>query len=151
MALDLIGSWFLPGFGFFRRKQYARAIILFIMIELTFFLGLSLQGSVSLPVLDASGGSIISSLTFIIQLFNGVSGLLSLGAVLWDQSLAAKGLVAGTWIKFFSGSQPHAFFELGAFYLLVSGAMNYFSIMNFYDRYKTGHKGGSSESSEKET
>jgi len=145
MALDLIGSWLLPGFGFFRRKRYVRGIILFIVIQLTFILGLSLKGSVALPVLDASGGSIISVLTFIIQLFNGASGLLSLGAVLWDQSLNAKGLVAGTGVRFLSGSQPHAFFELGAFYLLVSGAMNYFSIMNFYDRYKTGHKGGSSE------
>jgi len=148
MALDLIGSWLVPGFGFFRRGKYARALILFIVIELTFFLGLLCHGGVALPVLDASGGSIISVLTFIIQLCNGLTSLLSLGAVLWDQSLTVKGLEPGSLVKLLSGSQPHAFFELGAFYLLVAGAMNYFSIMNFYDRYKTGHKRATSEINE---
>jgi len=145
MALDLIGSWFVPGFGFFRRGRYARALVIFIVIEFTFLMGLLLKGGVALPVLDASGGSIISVLTFIIQLCNGLLSLVSLGAVLWDQSLALRGLNASGLVKFFCGSPPHAFFELGAFYLLVAGAMNYFTIMNFYDRYKTGHKRGSVE------
>jgi len=36
-------------------------------------------------------------------------------------------------------------YELGGFYLLVSGAMNYFVVTNFYDRYRAGRDGQSIE------
>lgn len=151
LALDVVGSWLIPGLGFFRRGRYARAIALFLVIEGTFCIGLFLNGSVTPPILDFSGGGIISILTFLIQLANGLVSILSLGAHFWSGALVNQGLVPGQILKFFSGIQTHAFFELGGFYLLVSGAMNYFAVINFYDRYKPGGKGGNTgeEKSEK--
>lgn len=141
MALDVIGSWLLPGFGYFRRKRYARALILFIIIEGTFLLGLVLKGSVAPPILDPSGGGVISFLSFLIQMGNGILSFISFAAVLAVKNMAASQLMPGPFLALFAGDQPHAFFEMGGFYLLVSGAMNYFSVVNFYDRYKKGRSG----------
>ena len=141
LALDLIGSWLLPGFGYLRKKRYARALILFIIIEGTFFLGLVLKGSVTPPILDPSGGGVISFLSFLIQVGNGLLSIISFAAVFAFKKMGDFQLAPGPFLAFFAGEQPHAFFEMGGFYLLVSGAMNYFSVVNFYDRYKNGRNG----------
>jgi len=141
LFLDVVGSWLVPGFGYFRRRRYTRAIALFIVIELTVFLGFLHHGSVTLPLLDPSGGGVISCLTFLIQLGGGLVSILSLAAVAWSEALKIKGFMPNFLVIFFAGNQPHAYFELGAFYLMVAGAMNYFAVTNFYDRYKTRGSG----------
>lgn len=143
MLLDIIGGWFVPGLGYFRRRRYFRAFILFIVIEGTFFIGLCLKGSVAPPMIDASGGGIISMLSFIIQLGNGLVSMASLTSVLWARHLLSANMMPGSLIVFLSGKQTDAMYELGGFYLLVSGAMNYFVVTNFYDRYKAGRDGRS--------
>jgi hypothetical protein len=134
--LEVIGSWMIPGLGYFLHGRRIRALILFVVIEGTFFLGLALQGGVAPPVLDPSGGGIISFLTFLIQLGNGLSGFLSLGASIWSTNLKSQGLIPGPLAVFFAGNPPKALFDQASLYLLVSGAMNYFAVTNFYDRYK---------------
>ncbi len=141
LALDIMGSWFLPGFGFLRRGRYARAIVLFMIIEGTALFGLLLHGSVVFPILDVSGGGVISLLTFLIQLGNGAISLLCLVAGSLSDMMGVRGLRAGQMVRFFTGYPSDALFDLGSFYLLVSGAMNYFVVTNFYDRYKAGGKG----------
>lgn len=136
LTLEVFGSWMIPGLGFFLRGRRIRALILFLVIEGTFFLGLILQGGVTPPVLDPSGGGIISFLTFIIQLGNGLSGFFSLGASLWSANLKAQGLIPGPLVIYFAGDPPKALFDQASLYLLVSGAMNYFAVTNFHDRYK---------------
>jgi len=145
VLLDIIGGWFVPGLGYFRRRRYVRAFILFIVIEGTFFIGLCLKGSVVPPIFDASGGGIISMLSFIIQLGNGLVSMASLTGVLWAKRLLTAHMTPGPLIIFLAGKQTHAMYELGGFYLLVSGAMNYFVVTNFYDRYRAGRDGRSIE------
>ncbi|MBN1901003.1 hypothetical protein JW926_06720 [Candidatus Sumerlaeota bacterium] len=140
LILEAVGSWMIPGFGFFMRGCRIRALVLFVIIEGTFFLGLVFTGGVTPPVLDASGGGIISFLTFIIQLGNGLSGFLSFGASLWSANMKAQGLIPSPLVVFFAGYPPKALFDQASMYLLVSGAMNYFAVTNFYDRYKTKDK-----------
>lgn len=141
LSLEVIGSWMIPGFGFFTRGRRIRALILFVIIEGTFFLGLMLQGGVTSPVLDPSGGGIISFLTFIIQLGNGLSGFFSLAASVWSTNLKTQGLIPGPLVIFFAGNPPKALFDQASLYILVSGAMNYFAVTNFYDRYKAKVRG----------
>lgn len=136
LTLEVLGSWMIPGLGFFLHGRRIRALVLFLVIEGTFFLGLALKGGITPPVLDPSGGGIISFLTFIIQLGNGVTGFLSLGASLWSTNLKAQGLIPSSLVVFFAGNPPKALFDQASLYLLVSGAMNYFAVTNFYDRYK---------------
>jgi hypothetical protein len=114
---------------------------LFIVIEGTFFIGLCLKGSVTPPIFDASGGGIISMLSFIIQLGNGLVSVASLTGVLWAKHLLSAHMTPGALIIFLAGKQTQARYELGGFYLLVSGAMNYFVLTNFYDRYRAGRDG----------
>ena len=140
LTLEVIGSWMIPGFGFFLRGRRLRALFLFLVIEGTFFLGLMLQGGVTPPVLDPSGGGIISFLTFIIQLGNGLSSFFSLAASVWSANLRLQGLIPGPLVIFFAGNPPHALFDQASLYILVSGAMNYFAVTNFYDRYKARAK-----------
>ncbi|HPB30269.1 MAG TPA: hypothetical protein PLB62_02330 [Candidatus Sumerlaeota bacterium] len=135
-VLDAVLNWLIPGAGYLRRGRYIRALLIFVLINGTFVAGLSLQGSVTPPIWDGSGGGIISMLTFIIQLGSGLFSGLSFFAVQGMRRMNALGFQPAPIVRFFSGWQPHATFELGSFYILVSGAMNYFFITNMYDRYR---------------
>ena len=128
LTIDIIRGWQVPGFRLFRTKRSILGMPLLLVLELTFLLGLIMKGGVVLPTMNATGGGVISLLTFVIQLGNGLMSLLSLAATTENITGAAG--------KFLGGTQPHALFELGGFYLLASGAMNYFAITNFYDRYR---------------
>ena len=136
LLLDVIISWIIPGSGYLRRGRYVRFLLIFVLINGTFLLGLALQGAVTLPIWDGSRGSISSTLTFIFQLGNGLLSGLSFFAVQWARRMNAIGAQPPTMVRFFSGWQPDITFELGSFYILVSGAMNYFLITNMYDRYR---------------
>jgi uncharacterized protein DUF6677 len=142
---DIIMSWLIPGFGFFRRGRYIRALMLFAAIEGTFIIGFLLKGSIVLPVMDFSGGGlgggVISLLTFVIQMGNGFLGILSFSSVQYVQNLTANGIESAAFFTFLSGKQEHSLFEMGGFYMLVAGAMNYFAVTNFFDRYRSGGNG----------
>ena len=136
LVLDIIGSWVFPGFGFLRRRHYLRGVVLFFLIEGTAFIGLFLHGSVVYPIVNASGGGIISLLTFLIQLGNGAISILCLIAGSFRSIRDEMGGGMGLFLRLFAGHPSEALFDLGSFYHLVSGAMNYFVVTNFYDRYK---------------
>ena len=57
----------------------------------------------------------VNNLTFVVQMLAGWPALVSLG-----------GFFAG--LAPLKAQEPHAWFELGAFYCLVAGALNYFII-----------------------
>ena len=143
---DVVLSWLIPGFGFLHRKRYVRGVLLFVVIEGTFVVGLVLHGAVSIPIINLTGGGIIGFLSFVIQLGNGILGLVSLWAYTVVERIREQGLDPTGLIEFFGGRPSQALFEMGGFYLLVSGAMNYFATMNFYDRYKKRGKKTSPES-----
>lgn len=113
-----------------------KGILLFLLIQGIFMAGLLFHGSLTPPIIEKSGGGVISVLTFLIQLGNGIMGFLSFGSVLWTRNILESGATPGDVLKFFSGDQTHACYDLGSFYILVSGALNYFTLTTFYDRYK---------------
>ena len=120
----MILSWLIPGYGFFRNGRKTRGIVFFVLLQLTFIIGASLRGSVLIPEFNfrAMGFNLVNVLTFITQAFNGGLSIISM---LPDM------LGPGAAILPYDEAAPYA--DLGAFYLLVSGGMNYFVLVNTYD------------------
>jgi len=128
---QVILSWLIPGSGFVLRKHYARGVVLFLLINVTFMIGVLLNGAVVWPIWNRhiEGFNIVNNLTFIVQLGNGFLSLLSLVG----HSLRPNGVL--------TGQEWHAYFDLASFYLLVSGGMNYFVVCHFCDRFSEAPRG----------
>lgn len=107
------------------RKDYIRGVVLFLLINITFMIGVLLHGAVVWPIWNrhAEGFNIVNNFTFVIQLGSGLLGLLSMVGHL----LRPNGVL--------TGQEWNAYFDLASFYLLVSGGMNYFVICHFYDQF----------------
>jgi hypothetical protein len=89
----------------------------------TTLIGWALRGGVSWPAWSpqAEDFNLINNLTFIVQMGGGVPAF---------ASLAGHELV---WPVL--GGIPEApYYELGGYYLIVAGAINYFCALNLYDR-----------------
>lgn len=134
-------SWLVPGSGFIIKRNWWRGLIIFLLLNGTFALGLLLHGSVVVPELRyrSPGFNIVNILTFAGQMGNGGGSLLS---------LAYNHLVLPEEKRQMLGSHP--WFDLAALYLLVSGCMNYFCVCSFYDRYYGRWVGGSGEGKDKQ-
>lgn len=131
--IQLLLSWLIPGSGFLFHNQLKRGIVIFVLLSATAFFGVALKGTVVFPVWSPAkeGFNVINILTFLAQMgFGGLSLL-----CLLSQPLG---------IKFLQGQQAYAFFDLASFYLIVSGAMNYLMLFNFYDRCLRTEKGENS-------
>jgi TM2 domain-containing membrane protein YozV len=129
---ELFLSWLIPGSGFVLRKQYVRGIVLFLLINVTFMIGVFLHGAVAWPIWNPrteEGFNIVNNFTFIVELGNGLLSLLSL---VGHQLMPNRMLTGQEW---------NANFDLAAFYLLVSGGMNYFVVCHFYDRFSGKARG----------
>jgi hypothetical protein len=130
----LLLSWLIPGYGFFRYGYRRRAIFLFVCIELTFLLGTALRGSVLVPEFrwDREGFNIVALLTFVTQIFNGGLGLLSM---LPD--------VLGPRFAILPYDEAYCWADLGGFFLLVSGGLNYFVLTSIHDHFYATRPGKS--------
>ena len=124
MLGELVLSWLIPGSGFMLRRDFYRGLAIFVMVTLTFFLGLGLKGSVVFPVLSpgSEGFNVINILTFLAQLGYGAMSLLCLGSCRLG-------------MPFLQGLQSYAFFDIAAFYLIIAGSLNYLMLFNYYDRH----------------
>jgi hypothetical protein len=122
----MILSWLIPGYGFMKNGYVARGVFFFVILQLTFLIGAALRGSVLMPdfYFRSPGFNLVNILTFMTQIFNGGLGLLSLLPEMLGRSMA---------ILPYDESYPWA--DLGAFYLLVSGGMNYFVLVSTYDHF----------------
>ncbi|GAB4313247.1 MAG: hypothetical protein Kow0059_04370 [Candidatus Sumerlaeia bacterium] len=130
ILFELVLGWLIPGSCYWLKKDWLRGTLIFIILQGTFVIGIALHGGVLWPVWNykAEGFNAINILTFFSQMGNGASAALSL---LTDWS--HLGIVHMTPI--FNSDEQAATFELGSFYLLIAGAMNYFSVVGFYDRF----------------
>ena len=128
-------NWLVPGLGYALKGRLIHGLILFIVLNLTFVLGLMLYGSVTFPSFDSSAGAInwVNVLTFIGQLGNGG---MSFFCVIHEKL---------GW-SIYSYREEHAWSDLAALYFLVSGAMNYFSTCSLWDHF---YKAGVAESQAK--
>jgi hypothetical protein len=125
-AVVLILSWLIPGYGFYHFGMRRRATFFFVVLQTTFFIGALLQASVLFPEFrwDHDGFNIVSILTFVTQMFNGLLGLISL----LPDTLGPKFALLP-----YNEACPWA--DLGSFFLLVSGGMNYFVLTSTYDHF----------------
>lgn len=125
-AYVLFLSWLIPGYGYYHNGMRRRAIFFFIVLETTFLLGALFRGSVLLPEFNYrdEGFNLVTILTFVTQMCNGLLGLVSLLPDL------TKGV-----LRILPYNETSHWFDLGSFYLLVSGGMNYFVLVNTYDYF----------------
>ncbi len=125
LFLMVLAGWLLPGSGFFLLGRNHRKMgwLYFGVVHLTFILGLLLKGGVVWPTwgLRDVGFSIVNNLNFVFQMGTGWMAFLSLVAY------------ALKW-PFLAIQEPHAYSELGSFYCLVAGALNYFIIWQAVER-----------------
>jgi hypothetical protein len=105
------------------RDKY-RGIVIFVMLTLTFGIGLALKGTVIFPALHPGDEAfnVINILTFLAQMGYGSLSLLCLAS----RSLG---------IPFLQGQESYAFFDLASFYLIIAGGLNFLMLFNCYDRH----------------
>ncbi len=123
-CVTLVLAWLVPGLGHIFQRDVRRGIILLVIVQATFGLGLLLHGAVLWPVLNPSdwGANALNCLTFLMQLGNGLAALVCLGA----------GWTLPHWAD---ATRAHTLFELGSVYLLVAGAVNHLTLGMLYDRH----------------
>ena len=131
-ALTVVVGWLIPGTGllFVGRRFWGRAALFFLLVHATFLMGICLKGGVVWPVwhFRAEGWSAFNNLTFIFQLGAGIPALLSMVAHFAE------------WTSF-AAREAHAHYELGSFYCLVAGSLNYFIVVQSLDLRKKMRSG----------
>jgi len=97
------------------------------MLLMTFMLGCMLHGGVVWPAwsMGEEGFNVINNISFLIQMGAGLPALISLAAGLHPDAAA---------LQWTSPDTANPLYDLGSFYVLVCGAMNYFIVCNTYDR-----------------
>ena len=132
--LGVLISWMVPGAGFMVCGRWARGIFHFLAINLTFALGLMLHSSVAWPTwsLRAEEFNLINNFTFLVEMGGGLAALASFVA-----SAALEGESSA--MQWLAGVPHDPYYELGTYFLVVAGALNYFAIGNFYDRVVNPH------------
>lgn len=117
-------NWLVPGLGFFLVKDRFRGVLLFVLINGIFALGLFFDGYVYVPSLKLGPEfNVVAILTFFVQASHGFGTgiLLFLDGKDWG---IAKLLVRAP-------GAPYS--DLGSFHLLVAGGLNYFASVRLYD------------------
>jgi hypothetical protein len=116
-------NYLLPGAGFCAVGRRGRGLLQGTMVLVTVALGWSLHGGVAWPSWSpqAMDFNLINNLTFLVQLGGGLPNLASLVAHQLGWPLLG-------------GVPKDPYYELGSYYLVVAGAVNYFATLNFYDR-----------------
>jgi hypothetical protein len=127
--LGLAVGYVVPGGGFLLCGRRARGLAHLVSIGLTFGIGLLLKGAVVWPSWSAGAEdfNLINNFTFIVQAGCGLPALASLWAGLGDPETLGV-------LKFLAGDPPDPYFELGAYFLIVAGALNLFALGNYFDR-----------------
>lgn len=128
LALAAVG-WLIPGLAFALCGRLRRGLVHFLLVATTFAAGIALHGSVVWPIWStrAPEFNLINNFTFIVQIGAGLPALASFWATRAGESFP------GAW-RWLAGSPEHPHYELGSYFLIVAGALNYFAVRNFYDR-----------------
>lgn len=122
----LVLSWLVPGYGFLHHGRWARGIFFFVVLEAVFLIGAYFRGSVLIPDFNmrSEGFNLVTILTFFTQLFNGGLSIVSMMPEL-----------VGSWGAILPYDETNQWSDLGSFFLLVSGGMNYFVLTSTYDHF----------------
>jgi len=124
----VLPAWLIPGLGWWARGRNGRGWAQFFMVLITFAVGIRLHGGVAWPSWSMSDPdfNLINNITLVIQLGAGLPALVSLAA----SHLAAS---QPQW-SLLGGVPQNPYYELGSYYLIVAGAVNYFAVCNLSDR-----------------
>ena len=124
-------SWLIPGSGFFFFGRRARGAAQFALVTLTFSFGLMLHSSVAWPTwsIRSEEFNLINNFTFVVQMGSGAPAVASFWAALQEPRASSGGI-----IQWLGGIPKHPYYELGSYFLIVAGALNYFALGNFFDR-----------------
>lgn len=127
-------NWIVPGSGYFLVGERTRAWVLLIVLNATFAMGLTLKGSVVVPEFNVRSPTFnfINVLTFVVDLGAGGPALSCIAA----RNGLAEGDLPGGIRGWFAGNESSATYDLGAFHLLLVGALNYFACCALYDRFR---------------
>lgn len=122
----LLLSWLVPGLGFILTGRPWRGFAQLILVSATFYLGIALHAGVDWPTWNfrSEDFNLIDNIGLIAQLGAGLPAALSLAA-------STKGIAPLHWM---AAARENPYFELGSYFLIVAGALNYFAVGNFYDR-----------------
>lgn len=125
----VFASWLIPGSGFMVSGHRLRGAAQFVMVMLTFGLGIALHSAVLWPTwsIRSEEFNLINNFTFIIQLGGGVPAIASYVA-------SSSNMAGGALAALLGGEHSHPYHELGSYFLIVAGALNYFAACSFYDR-----------------
>lgn len=127
----LVLSWLIPGSGFIMYGRWGRGLAHFVTIGATFGLGLALHSSVDWPIwsIRSPGFNLINNFTFITQMGGGLPAVASFVVA------NGAGASANPLLEWLAGEPKHYSYELGSYFLIIAGALNYFAMGNFYDRF----------------
>src|SRR6185295_6142612 len=132
--IGILVGWMIPGAGFMICGRWRRGLAQFVIVMLTFTLGIALHSGVAWPEWSPRREefNLINNFTFIVQMGSGFPALASLMASL------PHGAENGSW-AWLAGIQKHPYYELGSYFLIVAGAVNFFALGNLYDRVIQPH------------
>jgi hypothetical protein len=117
-------AWLIPGLGHILQRDYRRGLILFVVTQSVFILGMMFHGAVLWPPINEHdwGFNAMNILTFAVQLGNGLASLLCLA-------------ISNHFSEWAANARAHTLFELGSIYLLMAGAINSFTVGQLYDKF----------------
>src|SRR5208283_1891653 len=115
-----IFGWLIPGAGHWLTGKYLKGLAFFILLNGLFLGGMALHGEIALPIFDIHSQefNFVNILVFIFGLGNGIMTFLNLMpfAKFGDISLST--------------------YEAGTLFMVVSGSLNVFVVMNVWDLYR---------------
>ena len=119
ILLSIVG-WLVPGAGHWYLGKYAKGCIFFFLLNGLFYWGMALHGEIAIPILNVHSAefNFVNILIFIFGCGNGLMTLLNLMpfAKFGDISLNT--------------------YEVGTLFMVVSGSLNVFVVMNAWDCFR---------------
>jgi hypothetical protein len=119
-------DYVVPGAGFCLTGRWARGLTQAAMVLTTMALGLALHGGVIWTSWSSQEDAFFNRLIFLVQMGGGLPAWLSLAAHQWGAGRAPWSAL--------SAIEKAPYFELGSYYWVVAGAINYFAALNCHDR-----------------
>lgn len=114
-----IVGWLVPGAGHWLTGKYLKGLAFFILLNGLFLGGMALHGEIAIPILNIHSQefNFVNILVFIFGFGNGIMTIINLlpFAKFGDISLST--------------------YEVGTLFMVVSGSLNVFAVMNVWDLF----------------
>ena len=120
-AIVLFGfGWLVPGSGHWYIGQIGKGILFFVLLNGLFLWGMLLRGEIVFPVVQLSSPAfnIVNIFIFIFGLGNGLLSILELTPWLHVGNITA------------------VTYEVGTLFMVVSGALNFFVVLDAFDTFR---------------